>query len=155
MKAIRSLAVFSLICVIVYSYWVYGQLQRDSEGWTTREAALRELAMDDSELPVSLTKIQYRHRFGFGHGSSLHYVCDGKIDELAQFAKSQAQQYAIQLQSVVVIDQEYNTDGESKFHPEWFRPEPNAELVVYRVKEWSPVVIIVDRTNGLLYYFDD
>jgi hypothetical protein len=155
MKAIRSLAVFTLICVLTYSYRVYGQLRRDSEGWTTRRVALRELTLDDSQLPGSLTKIQYRQSFGFGHGSSLHYFCDGKLEELTQFAKSQVQQYATELQSVVVIDQEYTSDGESKFHPEWIRPEPNAELFVYRVKEWSPVVIIVDRTNSLLYYFDD
>lgn len=155
MTTCRSIAVFTLICVVAYGFWLSRQLVNDSRGWTTREAALLGMGLDEPGLPRSLAKIRYRQKFGLGHGQSRYFVCDGDLDELKGFAEGQIQTYADHLQSAVVIARDGSMDSVSELAPEWMRPEPYADCVIYHVKHGSPIIIVVDQSNGLLYYYFD
>lgn len=80
------------------------------------------------------------------------FLCDGELDELQRFAQSEVQSIATEMQSKVVVTPNYMHPEGREFDPAWMRPEPNAELVAYYVDRGSPIFIVVDQTNGLLYY---
>jgi|GEM_PF-3580586 hypothetical protein len=153
MKKVAAIVAFIVLGLVAYGYWEAGKLRQESEGWTTREVALREMGLDDSELPRSLTRIRFLQRFGFGHGSDRYFVCDGKLDELTDFAKKQFQPYVSGQNSSIVIDPKFVLTENNESHPEWMRPEATADLVAYRSSRYSPLFIIMDPTNGLLYYY--
>lgn len=152
MKRVLVLVGLLLVGMAANAYWLVGQLLHESKGWVTREVALHDLAVSDSGFPRTLTKIRFKQSFGLGHGSALYFLCDGELDELQRFAQSKVQSIATEMQSKVVVTPNYMHPESREFDPAWMRPEPNAELVAYYVDRGSPIFIVVDQTNGLLYY---
>lgn len=152
MKRFLVLVGLLLVGMATIGYWLAGQLSLESTGWVTREVALHDLAVSDSRLPRTLTKIRFEQSFGLGHGSALYFLCDGELDELQRFAQSKVQSIATEMQSKVVVTPNYVHPEGREFDPEWMRLEPNAKLVAYYVDRGSPIFIVVDQTNGLLYY---
>lgn len=152
MKRVLALVGLLLVGMATIAYWLGGQLSQESKGWVTREVALHDLALSDSGLPRTLTKIRFEPSFGLGHGSARYFLCDGELDELQRFAQSEVQSIATEMQSKVVVTPNYMHREGREFDPAWMRPEPNAELVAYYVDRGSPIFIVVDQTNGLLYY---
>lgn len=152
MKRVLVLVGLLLVGVATMGYWLAGQLSHESKGWVTREVALHDLAVSDSGLPRTLTRIRFKQSFGLGHGSACYFLCDGELDELQRFAQSEVQVYATALQGKVAVTLNYKHPEGREFDPAWMRPEPYAELVAYYVDRGSPIFIVVDQTNGLLYY---